>query len=122
MLSRMLCNRQSTLPMRPEVQQGPHQVILRRVHGRMSALDASYLPPARGRCAAKKFTADAAGSLLGATRFVGEADFCQGHPAQIWWTVILDPGSLLVVHYLENFADMTHFDVLEGSRNGDQEQ
>ena len=56
------------------------------------------------------------------TRFVGEADFCQGHPAQIWWTVILDPGSLLVVHLFENFVDMTHFNVLEGSRNGDHEQ
>ena len=42
-------------------------------------------------------------------RFQGEADFCQGHPAQIWWTVIPGPGSLLVVHYLENFVDMTHF-------------
>ena len=42
-------------------------------------------------------------------RFQSEADYCQGHPAQIWWTVIPGPGSLLVVHYLENFVDMTHF-------------
>ena len=40
-------------------------------------------------------------------RFQGEADFCQGHPAQIWWTVIPGPSSLLVVHYLENFVDIT---------------
>ena len=49
-------------------------------------------------------------------RFQSEADFCQGHPAQIWWTVISGPCFLLVVHYPENFVDMTHFVVLEGGR------
>ena len=33
-------------------------------------------------------------------RFQGEADFCQGHLAQIWWTVILGAGFLLVVYTL----------------------
>ena len=70
------------------------------------------IPPARGRCAAKRsfpptlLTRAPRGKKM---RFQGEADFCQGHPAQIWWTVIPGPGSLLVVHYLENFVDMTHF-------------
>ena len=32
--------------------------------------------------------------------FQGEADFCRKHPAQIWWTVIRGPGSLLVLHCL----------------------
>ena len=77
------------------------------------------LPPTRAifqpLCRKTKFTTDAAGSLLGQEdAMVGEADFCQGHPAQIWWMVIPGPGTLLVVHYVENFADMTHFDVLEG--------
>ena len=70
----------------------------------------SDILPARGRFAAKRSLPPTllARSLGKTMRFQGEADFCQGHPAQIWWTVIPGPGSLLVVHYLENFVDMTH--------------
>ena len=61
-----------------------------------------YLPPARGRCAAKRslpptLLARSRGKKM---RFQGEADFGQGHPARILWTVIPGPGFLLVVYYL----------------------
>ena len=71
----------------------------------------SISPPARGRCAAKRSL-----PLTLLARSSGQEDaisrrdrLLPGHPAQIWWTVIPGPGSLLVVHYLENFVDMTHF-------------
>ena len=64
-----------------------------------------FPPPARGRCAAKRSLPP---TLL--ARSSGQEDailrrgrLLPGTSRPIWWTVILGPGSLLVVHYLDNF-------------------
>ena len=128
--SRLLeCTRQVTPPpLRPgqlEPFLSPTRAIFQPLWGTTRAETGEYLsissPPTRGRCAAKRSLPP---TLL--VRSSGQEDAISRRGRLLQGTSrpnLVDGhlGSWLFARR-ENFVDMTHFVVLEGSRNGDQKQ